>query len=488
MPKTAQLTEPYCGLTTWPPAVAGGLVDPFEELVDPASSSGYPLQGCSNLRRSASEQSVFSVCDGDSEIEELLLDSQSRVETLDVQVTNFRDTRPLKPVVWGKPSHSYLERDDVGNIGFSFFNLGERAATETVRLHQDMTLRKNPAAIIGMSECALETRDILNSPAVAGSSEKGDKFAIRAESEYMCIRGNEKSSVLLAVRANVAEKLEMLYHERKSEGTYKSKSGIRSQAYTRVLVGKIFFSKPVGQIGMSMVVMVLHLHHHVANNFKGFRHQQKATWPWLAQLIIKYEVDLLMGDLNMSFFKTVPELRSCGVKANLAAWYPWKAERGLPMSDSCGIWWIGGNVDCKLSKGIDTVHKNSSDGVLRWQLDENHFDHYKEEGGPGMSLDKFLPKSEDNSVKILNSFGESSPAVAGQKRLALKQKWLDHNIFRVDGVENRRGSHFPVCVFTVNNCRRSVEGMRKRNANKWEKYEKRKGSHAKESGAAVAAP
>ena len=70
------------------------------------------------------------------------------------------------------------------------------------------------------------------------------------------------------------------------------------------------------------------MHHLVANNSKGFRQSLKAAWPWIAEKLITYQVGVLMGDINMSLFKTTSELRSCGVKADLAAWYPWKAKGG----------------------------------------------------------------------------------------------------------------------------------------------------------------
>ena len=52
---------------------------------------------------------------------------------------------------------------------------------------------------------------------------------------------------------------------------------------------------------------------------------------------MEHEVDVLMGDFNMSLFKVIPELRSRGATIDLAAWYPWKNKLGIPSSDSCGI-------------------------------------------------------------------------------------------------------------------------------------------------------
>ena len=118
-------------------------------------------------------------------------DSQSQV---DEDIANAppakpRDTAPKKFVVSTPRSGTYLARDDVGNVGFIFANHGARAKDAKTRRHQDMTLRKNPAQIIGMAECQKETEDVLSDPADAGQKGVGKQHSeSRDESAYFCIR------------------------------------------------------------------------------------------------------------------------------------------------------------------------------------------------------------------------------------------------------------------------------------------------------------
>ena len=46
----------------------------------------------------------------------------------------------------------------------------------------------------------------------------------------------------------------------------------------------------------------------------------------MARLCRDFNVDLLLGDFNMSLWKVVPELRQRDVPARLLAWYPWAAD------------------------------------------------------------------------------------------------------------------------------------------------------------------
>ena len=128
-------------------------------------------------------------------------------------------------------------------------------------------------------------------------------------------------------------------------------------------------------------------------------------WPWLADQIKQHGVQVLMGDFNMSLFKVVPELRSRGVPAAVAAWYPWRTkDTQQPMADSCGIFMCvpGCTTECKYSQTI-------FDDPFWWQLDE-----HEENGGPGQSLHTYLPKGQDIVEKVTETFTECPPAVAGK--------------------------------------------------------------------------
>ena len=100
----------------------------------------------------------------------------------------------------------------------------------------------------------------------------------------------------------------------------------------------------------------------------------------------------------MSLFKVVPELRSCGVPVQLAAWYPWHAEGSdEPMADSCGIFMC---VPCAVAPtlGMNIFHE------AWWTLDE-----HERNGGPGQALSTYLPKADDIITQIAVPL---APAVA----------------------------------------------------------------------------
>ena len=111
--------------------------------------------------------------------------------------------------------------------------------------------------------------------------------------------------------------------------------------------------------------MVVHMHNELANNVLG---PQKLNffWAWLSEKIEAYEVQVLMGDFNMSLFRVIPEVRSRGAVIELGAWYPWKSLKGEPMSDSCGIFFVHLQGVYTLSKKLGDIHDRDFTGVLKW--------------------------------------------------------------------------------------------------------------------------
>ena len=94
--------------------------------------------------------------------------------------------------------------------------------------------------------------------------------------------------------------------------------------------------------------------------------------------------------------------------------------------------------------------------------------------GPGQTLATYLPKDLDLSKKIHDSLEPlpikieeedetQSAAVAETEKIPLKWKGkpLDVEIWRYKG-EHHKGSHFPLCLFTDNESRRSEKGYTRR--------------------------
>ena len=106
------------------------------------------------------------------------------------------------------------------------------------------------------------------------------------------------------------------------------------------------------------------MHNEVANG-KWLR-KLKHFWEWLSKKIYTFKVQVLMGDFNMSLFRVVPELREKGIVIDLGAWYPWKSLKGEPMSDSCGIFFVGLPGVYALNKNISDLHDQNIYGVLKW--------------------------------------------------------------------------------------------------------------------------
>ena len=129
-----------------------------------------------------------------------------------------------EPAKWDAVAATLDEAEVVGNIGWLFGNWGKRPSNRAMREHLDMVLKRNPAWIIGLAECEEASEDLLAGPAVAGdpnapevSLERRDGFA------YLTLRGCEDSSVLVAVRNETGNRLDLLDWERRSCG--KGKKG-----------------------------------------------------------------------------------------------------------------------------------------------------------------------------------------------------------------------------------------------------------------------
>ena len=220
-----------------------------------------------------------------------------------------------------------------------------------------------------------------------------------------------------------------------------------------------------------------------------------------------------MGDFNMSLFRVMPELRSRGAVIDWGAWYPWKSLEGEPMSDSCGIFFVGLPGVYTLNKNIHDLHDNHIHGVLfradKWDDEDTvapvaveddgdvappahsadaelcddsdagedlirkqneGFDRIDDNAGPGQSLTTYLPEEESLAAKMRPSLtpSEESSAVAdnhesGRKGdcIEFREKRLDAITWRYKGGHQKR-SHFPICVFTNNVGRRSPEKLEDR--------------------------
>ena len=399
-----------------------------------------------------------------------------------------RDTTPKARTLGpdgfqGLPGAQSGEGGHAGNVGFLFGNWGRMPHSMDQRRNVELALKRGPAMIIGLAECQATTEALLNArgeptpPAVAGVCPPPGLEG-RESFEYLTLRGCEEISVLIGLRATMGNQLSLVSWDRRFEGTYKRKTK-SLDAYTRVLVARVVLDNPVACIGREHNVMVVHLHHHLANN--KWPNKLNAFWPWLAEKLREHDVKVLMGDFNMAFFMVIPELRSRGVVIDLAAWYPWKArEDGEAMSDSCGIFFLNAPGEYRLHRALEDLHDTDARGILS-DADVMHtvdYDLIPRKSGPGQPLDLYLPKAADLREKIkpsltashqsLATLAEARAAGAARRpnahtcsHLRVKEKRLDEALWAPGGA-NVKGSHFPICAFTNNVGRRAPEALARR--------------------------
>ena len=73
--------------------------------------------------------------------------------------------------------------------------------------------------------------------------------------------------------------------------------------YTRSMIARVTLPQSVGFLGKEHNVMVVHMHNDLANNVLG-KQKLDLFWEWLLEKIKAYEVKVLMGDFNMSLFRS----------------------------------------------------------------------------------------------------------------------------------------------------------------------------------------
>ena len=66
--------------------------------------------------------------------------------------------------------------------------------------------------------------------------------------------------------------------------------------------------------------MAVRMHKELANG--RWVTKLEEFWTWCHLLYMRHNVDVLMGDFNMSLFNVIPEFRNRGAILDLAAWYP----------------------------------------------------------------------------------------------------------------------------------------------------------------------
>ena len=169
------------------------------------------------------------------------------------------------------------------------------------------------------------------------------------------------------------------------------------------MICRIRFDEDVGRIGgKEHVVMNVHLHFKTANHdFEGKLEERLNS---IRQLIVRHNVNVLMGDFNMACAAIIPELRKRGLVVDLGAWFPWKSSEGWPMMDTTAIIFVNMPGQHEVIFNAKCLH-DDVDGFLRnatpCESDETKVGwwyRFSEMRGPGHKLEHYF-RHEHNAKK-----------------------------------------------------------------------------------------
>ena len=123
-----------------------------------------------------------------------------------------------EPDFTGPQSTKWNNKPTTGNSGIFFGNWGQRTqqGQGNVQGNIDAQIKKNPCAIIGLTECEAATENMLRASAVADERPwaETETFENRRAYEFHTLRGEEPASCLLGCRTTCCVGLESLRRPR----------------------------------------------------------------------------------------------------------------------------------------------------------------------------------------------------------------------------------------------------------------------------------
>jgi hypothetical protein len=340
-------------------------------------------------------------------------------------------------------------------------------------------------------------------------------------------------ATFIAVRERMATKLEQTFAEHHMHGVYRDKDKKWKESKSKILIARVHLAKPVAFFSeddegraKDPIVMGLHWHNVCANKQGGLAEAHEKFLTFLAQLILKEEVDILAADANMGLLVMVNTLRSCGMKVDVVAWFPWRLQdTGGHVMDSCCILFINKPCVCTLQKGLESFHARDDTGLFfegQPQLDPEKMriigdlgavmeeirnpafagvkDLYWRGGfdvmdsnihGYGFPKKNYQPKNDrvkdvlfkafltpstnqgelevlarsrglDKASRIKHESYSAGGAVPKDYNLRVKELRLHKDKFIMGGNWNN-GAHYPLCALTQSICQRSDKAQVRRN-------------------------
>jgi len=375
----------------------------------------------------------------------------------------------------------------LGNCGFAFFSFGQSAKSGQKKADEWNQMRRAPVDVMAVTEATDELQEFLESPSVKLPHIQQGPLQHRRDKQWITMKGQEKSgSPLLAVDDRSGGRLELVWWEKKVEGTTK---GIKR--YSRVLICKVLLEKTVVGLGSSFNVMVLHVHNMLAHE-QGEGKRNK-YFKWFDAMLEKYDVKVVLGDFNMMMFSTLSRCRSGGMTIDTAAYYTFKlTPNGAPAADSCAGFFVNCPGSYTLLHGLSAFN-DSEGGILREGRHED-YDTYRPKGmtggfpgaeAPGYPLGSYWPRDATNQAKMREFLTPSDAsheiAVAvgtvtgrrktktgdGKSMITVRQKHAAKVVWQGHSGEQRMGSHMPLFFYAEGANVRSPAAKQKRSAAYW---------------------
>ena len=278
-------------------------------------------------------------------------------------------------------------------------------------------------------------------------------------------------------------------------------------AVTRTMIAKVTFKQNIGHLGRDIVVCGVHGHNRTMK--LEWPQVWKDWWDEFARRVQHFGIQFLAGDFNMSLTEVCKQLRQRQIHCDCVSWCPWllkgevkgqtedeitaKIEKQRLGFDSCGIFYIGGNVEVTMDFGfsaIDQLIAVAEDHAAKGQANPQNFPKellaklpvFDEMNYPGQlwtcyrSRHKTENADEKNlRARLMDLLSSSTtpeeraniakrPGASCLPWLKLNGKCLKADQWLVDG-EMHKGSHFPLAMWTNNEGTRSAEAEHRRKQN-----------------------
>ena len=388
--------------------------------------------------------------------------TDAEIEGGDLSAVAARRTemaQPTKRVVGDL--HPYNEpaernkRKDVGNFGLFMGNWGQRSEKKAASCAQrdlhDSNVMGSPGMIIVLFEATTAVAAMLERepshvpdrpPPRHNEKAPLGNMSARAWFEHLVCMGEEsKGAILMAVRKNVCENIECVYSDSWVDGIWNVK-GKNNTATTRVMVCKFTWKQNIGHLGKDVTVMGVHGHYRTMNMLFN-KTVNDELWKKIKDLIVEHNVNLLVGDWNMSLPQVVPRLTALGLHVDLCSWYPWlhdtdHAGGNYFGMDSCAMFHIGGDVLCEMTWDFDKIGEIITEAARdpaerpRSRHGDHSLDRYSGNNFPGQLWDTYKSKSNGNESVDLQTKLESllRPSTTMERLGELHADLIEQNKWR----------------------------------------------------------